>query len=241
MAPLVLWDIDGTLVRGTRSLTASFNRALRTVYRLQEPLQSIQYGGKTDGQIVLELLGLHGVAESDALALLPEWEQHYCALARAGLDLVKHEIEILPGVPEALSAMKDDGVLQSLLTGNLRPTAEIKLAAAGIRHSFDWEIGAFGSDNRDRDFLVSIAEHKARTAGHHLDRTIVIGDTPRDIQCARAGNAMVIAVATGHFSVAELEEHRPDLLLPDLRDTGALIAAVREGNHARVARPSTPR
>ncbi len=231
MPPLVLWDIDGTLIRGSRAALAAFNTALRAVYELHEPPRAIRYGGKTDPEIALEVLALHGIGEDAALAALPTFAARYVALAETALPQLAQEIEVLPGVGAALAALAAMGAAQTLLTGNLEATARLKLRAAGLEDHFAWRWGAFGSDDRVRDRLVAVAEHKARAAGLRFDQTVVIGDTPRDVQCARAGGARAVAVATGQCSLAELADCQPDALLADLSDLAAVRLAVLGAEH----------
>lgn len=229
MKLLVLWDIDGTLIRGSRALTDAFNTALRTVYELDGEPQRVNYGGKTDGQIVLEVLQLHAIEEAAALERIGAFEQRYATLAHAAVDALSQQIVVLPGVREALHAVHAAGAGQTLLTGNLQTTAEIKLRAADLYDAFVWEWGAFGSDDRVRDRLVRIAQRKARAAGFQADHTVVIGDTALDIQCARAGGARAIAVASGTVGQDILAACEPDVILPDLRDTEAVLAAIFGG------------
>jgi phosphoglycolate phosphatase-like HAD superfamily hydrolase len=223
--PLVLWDIDGTLVRGNGLIASYFLRALGEVYNIAEP-QRISYGGKTDQQIVAETLALHGISDADALAAFDRWSTHYHGLLTAALHELPQALRVLPGVQAVLEQLQQRGVPQSLLTGNIAPVAAIKLEATGLARFVDMEIGAYGSDHRDRNALVPIARRKAEARYGPIDRVVVVGDTPLDIACARAGNARAVAVATGHVPLEALAEHRPDALLPDLSNTGAVIAAI---------------
>lgn len=226
MRPLVLWDIDGTLVRSGPAVGTAFNAALRAVYELAVEPHRISFAGKTDHQIVLEVLRHHAIDETRALERLAYFERHYHDLVQAAAGEVAREIRILPGVPTALEVVEAGGGSNTLLTGNLRPVAEIKLRAAGLYDCFQWESGAFGSDDWIRDRLVGIAEAKARAGGLAFDRTVVVGDTPLDIQCARAGKARVVAVATGTYSLTELQACQPDVALENLSDTAAICAAI---------------
>jgi phosphoglycolate phosphatase len=223
--PLVLWDIDGTLVRGSGLIASLFLRALGEVYNIAEP-QRISYGGKTDQQIVAETLALHGISDANALGVFDHWSTHYHGLLTAALPQLPQALRVLPGVEAVLEQLQQLGVPQSLLTGNIAPVAAIKLEATGLAQFIDMEIGAYGSDHRDRNALVPIARRKAAARYGPIDRVVVIGDTPLDIACARAGNACVVAVATGHVTLEALAEHRPDALLPDLGNTDAAIAAI---------------
>ncbi|MDP9313084.1 MAG: haloacid dehalogenase-like hydrolase [Chloroflexota bacterium] len=227
MRRLVLWDIDGTLMRGNGTVGRLFLQALREVYALPDEIQRIDYGGKTDGQIVLETLALHEIEMAAALEALPRFNQRYGEL----LDAVAHELHthlrLLPGVVPALERLREQGAIQTLLTGNLAPVAALKLRALDLEQFFDLGIGAYGSDDHDRTKLVPIARRKA--AARYADiagQPVVIGDTPRDIACGKAGAARTIAVATGTFGMEQLAAHAPDLVLSDLADTDAVVRAV---------------
>lgn len=228
MPPLVLWDIDGTLIRTGPAVATAFNTALCAVYELAEEPHRISFAGKTDRQIVVEVLQHHAIDEAVALERLAYFERHYHELVQAVAAEVAHDLRVMPGVRPALEAVERGGGSNTLLTGNLRPVAEIKLRAAGLSDCFRWECGAFGSDDRIRDRLVGIAQAKARAEGLAFDRTVVVGDTPLDIQCARAGNARAVAVATGTYSLAELQACQPDVALANLSDTSAIRAAIFE-------------
>ena len=234
MRTLVLWDIDGTLLRGSHVATAAFNRALSEIYELPAELARIDYGGKTDSQIALEVLALHEVAEAAALDRLSRFHDHYAGLVRAAFDELCAGIQVLPGVHAALDALRTAGTLQSLLTGNLQATAELKLRAAGLFHKLQFDAGAFGSDHRDRDELVPVARAKATARYGPVGSVVVVGDTPRDIACGKAGGARTVAVATGNWSATELRRHTPDAVLADLADTEAVVAAIlNQGNDYR--------
>lgn len=229
MATLVLWDIDGTLLKGSSVATAAFNRALHEIYELDRAPARIEYGGKTDPQIALEVLALHDLAEDAALGRLERFHQYYTGLVQAEFEQLKAGIHVLPGVTDLIAALAHAGVVQSVLTGNLRATAELKLRAAGLDARLDLAAGAFGSDHRDRDELVAVARRRA--VRHHgaVTAVVVVGDTPRDIACGRAGGARTVVVATGNWSADDLALHKPDALLPDLTDTAAAVAAILNG------------
>jgi len=227
MRPLVLWDIDGTLLRGNKTIVQLFHQALRETYALPAEIRRIEYGGKTDGQIVLETLVLHEINEAQALAALPQFNARYHQL----VDAIAHELHtslrLLPGVISVLEALQTKGVIQTLLTGNLQPVAALKLRALKLEGYFDLTLGAYGSDHFDRTRLVPIAEQKANARyPSSVGPVVVIGDTPRDIACGRAGGARTVAVATGNYGVAELALHAPDALLTDLSDTPTALRAI---------------
>lgn len=227
MPPLLLWDIDGTLMQGNGTVMRLFVQALREIYALPDEIKRIDYGGKTDGQIVLETLALHEIQEPHALEHLPRFTTRYRELIDEVAHELHHELRLLPGVVAVLEALAARGTIQTLLTGNIEPVAEVKLRALNLERYFDPAIGAYGSDDRDRTRLVTVAARKA-TARHgaQVGRPVVIGDTPRDIACGKAGDARTVAVATGSFSMDELAVHQPDAVLRDLSDTAAAVAAI---------------
>jgi phosphoglycolate phosphatase len=235
---LVLWDIDGTLVRGRgrRVTMNAFVEALKLASQLNHLEYPKDSHGKTDHQIALEMLVAASMSESDAAAVLPGFGEAYLAALHELRDHVADDLEVLPGVPEILGALKQQDVTQSLLTGNLKPVARLKLACAQLDHYVDFDIGAFGSDHADRTRLVPIVhrrvQHRVGYAARP-DEVVVIGDTPRDIACARAGGARAIAVATGNFTREQLQAHAPDAFFDDLRDTEAVLRTVlRYSSHS---------
>jgi phosphoglycolate phosphatase-like HAD superfamily hydrolase len=233
--PVVLWDIDGTLIRskGGRVAVSAFLRALRDVASLQaDTPYPRDAGGKTDEQIALEVLLAAELAEETALGMLPAFRAGYLRHLEANRERLVPDLRVLPGVPDVLGALALRGITQTLLTGNLESIARLKLACAGLDTYVDFELGAFGSDHRDRTCLVPITRQRVSERlgldGSQLD-IVVVGDTPRDIACARAGNARAVAVATGGYAREALEAHAPDAVLDDLQDTDAVIAALLNG------------
>jgi phosphoglycolate phosphatase len=165
----------------------------------------VEVAGRTDAAIARDLLRAAGVAD-------PAIDERAEAVARdvvaAYEELCPPDLSefVAPGVPEALAALADEAERYrlALVTGNLEPVARRKLAAAGIGHYFEPGQGGFGSDSEHRGELPGVA--RARAGGWARERTVVIGDTPRDIACARADGVRVVAVATGLFSAEELAE-----------------------------------
>jgi len=220
MPAAVLWDIDGTLVRskGGRVSLSAFLKALKDTLRHPEDFEyPTDAGGKTDLQIALEVLDLAQVARDRAELLLSDFREAYrTELEQQRTNLIG-DLRVLPGVEETLAALQARGITQTLLTGNLEPIARIKLTCVGLDRYVDFELGAFGSDHRDRTELVPISRARiAAKTGQLPEPVVVVGDTPRDIACARAGNALTVAVATGNFTREELAAHHPDLLLDNL-------------------------
>ncbi len=226
---LILWDIDGTLIR-TRGVGA---RAIETgaaeVAALLE-VPSVRMSGKTDPQILREIFTAAEIADHRITELLPR------AVAAVERALAAAEAElrrvgsVLPGVVATMEALAaTPGVRQSLVTGNLATNAAVKLAAFGLTKHLDVEIGAYGSDDAERDALVPIAlERAGRLRDEHYDRSEVwvVGDTPRDLACARAAGVRCLLVGTGQMGLAELQELGADAALADLGDTEAVLGTL---------------
>ena len=231
MKRLVLWDVDGTLLRAGESGRMVFDRAVaRALARDLSPdvLAQVSMSGKTDPQIAREILVLAEVADADVDRHLPDVLRHLEAELEAAAGRIRETGYVLPGVEELLPALHaDPDVLQSVLTGNLAANAAVKLGAFHLERWFDLEVGAYGSDHHDRTELVPIAQLKAkRTYGREFGpaETWVIGDTPRDLECARAGGARCLLVATGRFGFEELAGLDADVVLGDLSDVDGVLA-----------------
>ena len=220
---LVLWDIDGTLLRAGDLGAAVFDRALAAVLgRL--PSGRIRMSGKTDPQIVAEYLALMEVAEPGRVEAVLERLEAELADAK---DELAAQGSLCPGVREVLAGLNAAGtVSQSVLTGNIAPNALVKLAAFGLDGVLDLDAGAFGSDHADRRALVPIAlrrQRELRGRSLHASQVWVVGDTPNDLACARAGGARCLLVATGRYGLDELSALGADAVLEDLGDTGAVL------------------
>ncbi|HEU4900669.1 MAG TPA: HAD family hydrolase [Actinomycetota bacterium] len=231
MRRLVLWDIDGTLVQAGEVGRDIFNEAFQTVIGRapdQVAAKALVMAGRTDPEIALELLTAHDIAEG-ALQLPAFGEALVTALA-AKAAVIRERGRALPGAREALEALgRTEGVVQSLLTGNLQPNALLKLASFDLDGYLDFEVGGFGSDHHHRPSLVEVARAKAERKygrGFPGTATVLVGDTPLDVAAGRAGGARVVAVATGPFRTAELRETAADAVLENLEDTAATLAAI---------------
>jgi len=226
---LVLFDIDGTLVRAGDVGAAVFDRAIQAVLG-QAPALRVIMSGKTDPQIVREYLSVMDAQDPDHLPRVLRRLQHELASA-AGQ--IAREGSPCPGAEELLAALaKDDRLHLSVLTGNIAPNAAVKLGAFGLQEWLDLETGAYGSDNEDRTALVPVAiERLASLRGAHVapESTWVVGDTPRDFECARAGGAHCLLVATGRHSTAELGKLGADAVFADLTDTDAVAGVLTAG------------
>ncbi len=196
---------------------AAFARTADVAFGKPGGTRDLVFHGRTDTSLVREFLTLHGFGvEEDAIRRFLET---YLFLLDDQLSM--HHGERCPGVAEFLSALErlPEPPLIGLLTGNVRLGAEMKLRAHGLWDRF--AVGGFGDDDEERDRIAGIAKRRAeQRLGRALsgDEVVVVGDTPRDIQCARAIGARSLAVATGGVAAGELASHRPDWLVADLRE-----------------------
>jgi phosphoglycolate phosphatase len=236
---LVLWDIDHTLINAGGLSHHLYGVVFAELFGRELPAVA-PMAGRTDRAIIVDTLARAGIAEPgrhvDAFirgltAQAPQFGERVRATGRA-----------LPGAAEALTAISRlsasaaaaDGagpgrVVQSVLTGNIRPLAEVKLGALGLAGHLDLDAGAYGHAHEDRAELVRLARLAAAAAYREDFRgeaTVVVGDTPFDVRGALAGRARAVAVATGGFAAAELAAAGPHALLTDLADTGLVLAAI---------------
>lgn len=207
--PLVLLDIDGTLLVGPNAVHhAAIVGGLEQVYGLDLDgfrFLTLKPWGKTDLQIAYDCLSHHRVAEVRQEELIDEWAERAAAIHEE-LAVDGEAPLAAPGAHAALARLHERGARLGLVTGNLRDIALRKLALAGLGELLHDAPGGFGSDHRDRAALVTLARERAGAPGPAWDRaaTVIVGDTPRDIACARAGEVHVVAVTTGPFSAGEL-------------------------------------
>jgi phosphoglycolate phosphatase len=224
---LVLWDVDHTLIEnhGVNKETYACAFQLLTSRRAEHPAQT---DGRTEPEIMRNMLIRHGIQPTgEYTARIPEALERATSSKASSLRERGHE---LPGARDALAALQAmPEIVQSVLSGNMKPNALIKLSAFGLDGYLDFEVGGYGSDDDVRANLVGIARDRA-SAKYRVrfdkDTTVLIGDTPRDVQAGRDGGAYVVAVASGSDSVEVLHREGADTVLPDLRDTQALVSAV---------------
>jgi phosphoglycolate phosphatase-like HAD superfamily hydrolase len=228
---LVLWDIDGTLVQAGEVGRDIFTEAFQAVVGRapdQVAARTLAMAGRTDPEIALEFLAAHEIAEG--ASHLPAFSEALVTALAAKAALIRERGRALPGARETLAALgRTEGVVQSLLTGNVQPNALLKLASFELDDYLDFEVGGFGSDHHHRPSLVEVARTKAEAKyGTNFagPATVLVGDTPLDVAAGRAGGARVVAVATGPYGVEELESTGADAVLEDLRDTGATLTAI---------------
>jgi phosphoglycolate phosphatase-like HAD superfamily hydrolase len=228
---IVLFDIDGTLIRAARRgeyrrLTCEM---LVSLFGTFGRLNEVDFSGKTDLAIYSEALAEEGVT-------LGEIKERLEVLEAAKIEVIARMardgavFEVCRGVRELLDAMLNGSdLVASLLTGNLEKLAQVKLELVGLWDYFRLR-GAFGSDDHERDHLPAIAAARIREQLNldlPADRFVVVGDTPRDISCARHFGAKVLAVASGFNTAEKLAVHKPDTLLEDLTDTSRVLELLR--------------
>jgi HAD superfamily hydrolase (TIGR01549 family) len=218
----LLFDLDGTLTKGGGAGSRALGKALHAKPRAVEELRAMRLDGMTDRAIARALLA----AEHDAQVPFQERLQqiredeidhtlhHYLLNLEAAC--AEKPYEPLPGVRELLLRLTSKSLL-GLCTGNVERGAEIKLRSAGLWGAF--QFGGYGSDAEPRAEIVRIAWARAQKLGAR--EALVIGDTPRDILAARDAGLCVCAVATGRWSVKELAEHGPDIIVADFSDLEA--------------------
>ena len=249
---LVLWDIDGTLLNA-----GGVGRDLYDVVFIQLFGRSLDavapMAGRTDRAIILETLSLAGVPEPR------RYVDPFIAGLSAQVPLVREAVvargHALPGAAEALAALgahgmpgQPGGVHQSVLTGNIRPVAEVKLAAVGLRDPLDLCIGAYGDDHEVRAELVHVARRRAAAVHGRSPSdfdgtaTVLIGDTPLDVEAAIATGARAVGVATGSYNEGDLAAAGAHVVLPDLTNTWEVLNALLAPLSAFASRPgSEPR
>lgn len=224
---LVLWDIDGTLLTtdgiGLEAYTAAFERTTGRAWT-----QSVSFQGQTELGMAIDVLRLHGIEPEPAL--VDEF------LAAIGAELLARSGEMatrgraLDGAAEALAGVDTQpGVRQTVLTGNLRSVAAMKLGSYGLDNWIDFAIGAYGDDHTDRSDLLPQAWSRVEQRygePHDPVRTVLIGDTVRDVATAQAHGAAIVAVSTGKTSAEELVDAGARVVLKDLCDTDAVIRAI---------------
>ncbi len=215
MIRLVLFDIDGTLIRTGGAGQRAFDRACESAFNIPNGATALNFAGRTDSSIVRDIFGQHDITPS------AENFQHFYDSYVFWLDhlIGQHAGCVLPGAVELIQSLgaHTQPPVVGLLTGNIRLGAQIKLTHYPLWDSF--RTGAFGDDHEDRNQLAVVAlERSSQLLGCRLrgEEVLVVGDTPNDVACGRAIDAKVLAVATGGSSYAELESHRPDWLVASL-------------------------
>jgi phosphoglycolate phosphatase len=227
---LLLWDVDHTLIENSGVSKAVYARAFQMMTGRAPEVQP-GTDGRTDQEIVRNLFTANGAAfttgdeRSYQSVLVDAMGELHPRLMRDGF--------VLSGVPEVLEAVSQiPGIVQSVLTGNIRPNAEAKLRLLGDHaRVLDLDVGGYGSDDARRPRLVGAAQRKASQKYGTVfgsSSTVLVGDTERDVAAALEGGALIVAVATGVTSQEELRQAGAHVVLPDLSDAPGFVAIVRD-------------
>jgi phosphoglycolate phosphatase len=228
MVRLVLFDIDGTLIRTGGAGVKAFAKVFETEFNAVDGFERMKFGGRTDTGLVREFFGYHNVAAT------PQNFTRFFERYVFWLDhiLKESQTSVCIGVWDFIRGLQGLAAppLIGLLTGNIRLGAEIKLRHAGL-----WDVfvtGGFADDSEERDKIAAIAKERgSRLLNEDLrgEQVVVIGDTPLDIRCARAIGANVLAVATGTIAIDELASQKPDWVVKDLSGVrpGEIVEALK--------------
>lgn len=229
---LILFDIDGTLLWTAGAGRRAIHRALLDEMGTAGPIDGYRFDGKTDPQIVRELLELAGHPEHSSQDRITAVCRRYVDLLTVELAKPNQTTKIYPGIQDLLTALEpyeaDDRALVGLLTGNVETGAALKLRSAGLDFG-RFAVGAFGSDSHRRSDLPAIAAKRAaeRTGRRFTGADIVVvGDTPDDVACARPMNARTVGVATGFYDTAALRAAGATHVFENLEDTQAVLGAL---------------
>jgi phosphoglycolate phosphatase len=226
---LVLFDIDGTILltagAGRRAICAAIGEEIGD----SSAFGRVRFDGKTDPQIVAELMASAGHHEPPAPDRVQAICRRYVALLAEELEHPESRTTVMPGVHRLLDRLEaEEGVILGLLTGNLAEGAALKLRAAGLNPS-RFRVGAYGSDAGRRQDLPPIAARRAQPYFGRVPfgpEVVIVGDTPADVSCGVCIGARAVAVATGGYSVAELAACGPDFVFEDLADTEQVVEAI---------------
>ncbi|MFC1444206.1 haloacid dehalogenase-like hydrolase [Streptacidiphilus sp. N1-10] len=227
---LVLWDVDHTLIAsGGVGSSISQQAFLAVTGRRQEYHPNVS--GRTERAILAESCRLHGLDPDDY-----RFDDYADALAQGYLRRageLRERGQALPGATNILAATaRLEGVRQTVVTGNVRRVAEIKLQVFGLDRHIDFDLGGYAEDSDVRADLVRTAYARATSAdglAYGIQESLVIGDTPSDIEAAHLAGAVALGVATGRTSAAELLDVGADAVVADLADTDCVVEMIRDG------------
>ena len=220
MIKLVLFDIDGTLIKTGGAGEKAFGQVCLQEFNIPNATENLHFAGRTDPAIVRDFFKLFGIEPT------PEHFARFFSAYVIILEKILGTLDgtVLPGARELVAAFQTMAhrPLIGLLTGNIKQGAQLKLTHYRLWDSF--AMGAYGDDHEDRNQIAAIARNRgAKLLGTKLrgEEVLVIGDTPRDVECGRAIDAKVLAVATGIFSINQLSECKADWVVPNLSEVNA--------------------
>ncbi len=241
---LVLWNIDLTLVDVGPVTREAYAEAFRQV--TGRPLVRLApMAGKSESEIFFESLAMNSTDRADAdqsAALLTRFNEALAVAFAARRGLLAERGRLLPGAREAVTALASArNVVQTVLTGTIRPNAVEKLRAFGLDRFIDFEVGGYGSEVYPKGTLLMLA--RGRAADKYgmpfgENSTVYIADSPRDVEAARVGGARVIAVASGRSTTTQLRECGADRVLADLANTAAVMRAIDQLTSVPGTRPA---
>jgi len=231
---LILFDIDGTLLWTDGAGRRAIHRALVDEVGSAGPIDGYRFDGKTDPQIVRELMELAGHPDCQSDERISAVCRRYVELLTAELEKPTQATRIFPGIKDLLAALEpyeagaSPQAMVGLLTGNVEHGAALKLRSAGLDPA-RFAVGAFGSDSHRRADLPAVAAQRAaQRTGHRFTGAdlVIVGDTPDDVACARPMGARTVGVATGFYSTAALKDAGANHVFENLGDTRAVIQAL---------------
>ncbi len=223
---LVLFDIDGTLLRVRGISRQSLIDALRDVFGTEGTASTHNFAGKLDSVIIKEVMRAAGFTDAEIQKGFEEAKRRYIRNFKAHAQ--REHIEVMAGVYELVEKLaQDERVVLALLTGNFEASGRHKLALPELNDYFAF--GAFADDAETRNALPAVAVQRAleRTGIRFTGKDVVIiGDTEHDINCAKVLNSKCIAVATGHYTVAQLQSFNPDYTFENFANVDAAFDAI---------------
>jgi phosphoglycolate phosphatase len=220
-ATTVLWDIDGTLLRSGPVAPVAFLDAVAEVTGVRPSPEGRDYGGRLDTEIAQMLLAAVGAETDQTAAVLAALER----LVFERLGQLQAQTRTYPGVDALVATLAAAGVRQTVVTGNVAAVARHKLEAGGLVPPIELGWGGFGDSAATRPAVARTALDRLSAAGWNPDpgEVWIVGDTPRDLACARAVGVRCALVATGRVPVGELTALGADIVLPDLSDPRPLL------------------
>jgi phosphoglycolate phosphatase-like HAD superfamily hydrolase len=216
---LVMWDVDQTLVLAGGVAAEAFLATVGEMTGLAAA-HPVAWGGRTDLDTATELFAAHGVHAPD----FTDFFARYAAAVELRRELMVTRGRALAGAAEALVALAArPEVVQTVVTGNIRPVAEVKLRALGLDTGIDFEVGGYGTDDGIRATLVRRSRERAQARYGPFAEVLVVGDTPLDVAGALANGVTAVGVATGHASAADLKAAGAHHVLDSLADTESVV------------------
>jgi len=225
MSKLVLFDIDKTLIKGSKAKDdIAFPQAFEKVYGVEATIDITNSHGMTDQQIIIEVLKKKGLNEKTIKSKLEECMKVMVDTFNKLID--SDEIIVLEGVRELLEILDKNNFLMGLVTGNLEPIARGELKKVGLNHYF--KVGGFGSDDINRTNLVKLAIKRAEENFNFKfdDNVFLFGDAPQDMSAGKEARVNTVGITTGIYSKEQLEGAGADFILENLKDTNRVLEII---------------